>query len=598
MKANRFTILAAMVICALMALADTNFSLLPPRTAVQGQKFSITFRLTNGQGSTPAAPEIPNCRLLFGPSLTTMSSTQIINGQMTSTSNVDYTFTYLAEKEGTVTIPAVSISVGGKQLSSATHTFKILPPDQNAQQQQGYPQAPNQGSLNDKDKIDPSDMFVRISLNRSSVYEQEAVVVSVKVYTRYEISSFAISAQPTFEGFLSEELDVPSGTELEHYNGKNYYTAYLKKCIVYPQKSGQLTITSGKYDVTLVDYELVSNGFFQTRRPVEKHVVTESNNAHVNVKSLPTPAPAGYSGAVGSFTASVKMNPTELRTNEAASYIYTVEGTGNIKYLKTPALDLPAGIDQYTPKTDINANFTGDDMRGTYSVNYTLVPQEPGKFEIPSSNFIYFNPADKEYHTIALQAFDIKVAQGAATSTVTEQKSIAKGMTDILHIKQTPESLSREPEYAFRNWGYWLLYLGCTIFLIVLIAVYRRQLRLNADIRGRKLAKANSKANKRLKSARYAMERNESEKFYAELNKAMWGYLSDKLDIPASQLLRDNIGAKLTEYGLDAQSVDNTISILDECEMARFTPQHSHLEMSQIYSQAANAIKSIESVKH
>lgn len=597
MNRNRFTILAVMVICSILAFADTNFSLLPPRTAVQGQKFSITFRLTDGQGSTPAAPEIPNCKLLFGPSLTTMSSTQIINGQMTSSSNVDYTFTYLAEKEGTVTIPAVTISAGGKQLSSSAHSFTILPPDQNASQQPSYQQG-SQGSQSARDaKIDPSDMFVRISLNKSSVYEQEAVVVSVKVYTRYEISSFAITAQPTFEGFLSEELDVPSGTELEHYNGKNYYTAYLKRCIVYPQKSGQLTITSGKYDVTLVDYELVSNGFFQTRRPIEKHVVTESNNAHVNVKALPTPAPIGYGGAVGNFTASVKMNPTELRTNEAASYIYTVEGTGNIKYLKTPTLDLPAGIDQYTPKTDINASFTGSDMRGTYSVNYTLVPQEPGKFEIPASKFTYFSPADKEYHTIDLQAFEIKVAQGASTSTVTEQKSIAKGMTDILHIKPINSALTRQPRYIFQSTNYWLLYIGCTILLIALIVAYRRKLRLNADIRGRKLAKANSKAAKRLKAARQAMDRNESDRFYAELNKAMWGYLSDKLDIPASQLIRDNIGAKLSDYGLGQESVDNTIAILDECEMARFTPQHSHLEMSQIYNQAAQAIKSIENVK-
>lgn len=587
-----------MAICAMMAFADANFTLLPPRTAVQGQKFSITFRLSDGQGSTPAAPEIPNCRLLFGPSTTTMSSTQIINGQMSSSSSIDYTFTYLAEKEGTVTIPAVSVSVSGKTLSSSSHTFKILPPDQNAAAQQpGNPQDSQRSQPIREAKIDPSDMFVRISLNKTSVYEQEAIVVSVKVYTRYEISSFAISAQPTFEGFLSEELDVPGGTELEHYNGKNYYTAYLKRCIVYPQKSGQLTITSGKYDVTLVDYELVSNGFFQTRRPIEKHVVTESNNAHVTVKALPA-APVGYNGAVGSYTASVKMNPTELRTNEAASFIYTVEGTGNIKYLKTPTLDLPAGIDQYTPKTDINARFTGNDMRGTYSVNYTLVPQEPGKFEIPASKFIYFNPADKQYHTIDLQGFDIKVAQGAATSTVTEQKSIAKGMTDILHIKSSPATLSRQPHYVFQSLNYWLLYIGCALALIILIIVYRRQLRLNADIRGRKLAKANSKATKRLKAARNAMERHESERFYAELNKAMWGYLSDKLDIPASQLLRDNIGSKLTEYGLDKESVDNAIAILDECEMARFTPQHSHLEMSHIYSQAASAIKSIESVKH
>lgn len=586
-----------MLAVALSSWAETTFNLINPRTPIEGTKFTITFRLVNGSASSISAPEIPNCRLLYGPSTSTMSSTQIINGQMSSQQSIDYTFTYLAEKAGETTIPAVTVSANGKSLSSKPYKLKILPPDSNAGAGQGQGQGIPQGNANGgaQAKISPDDMFVRISLNRSSVYEQEAVVVSVKVYTRYEISSFQITAQPTFEGFLSEELEVPQGTEMEHYNGKNYYTAYLKKCIVYPQKAGQLTITSGKYDVTIVDYELVSNGFFQTRRPIEKRVVTESNTAKVNVTALPT-APAGYTGAVGDFKASVEMKPIELRTNEAASYIYKVEGTGNIKYLKTPTLDLPAGFDQYTPKTDINARFTGNDMHGTYTVNYTLVPQEPGKFEIDPSRFVYFNPRDKKYHTIDLQGFEVKVAQGMTTSAVTEQKTIAKGMTDILHIKVTGDNLTKTPTYLFRSGLYWLLYAAAAMLLIIVIYIYRRQLKLNADVKGRKLARANSKATKRLRLAKAAMNAKDTDKFYAELNRAMWGYLSDKLDIPSSQLLRDNIEQKLAQFGLSEEAIRQTIDILDQCEMARFTP-HSEAEMSQLYDQAVTTIKSIESTK-
>lgn len=586
-----------MLAVALSSWAETTFNLINPRTPIEGTKFTITFRLVNGSASSISAPEIPNCRLLYGPSTSTMSSTQIINGQMSSQQSIDYTFTYLAEKAGETTIPAVTVSANGKSLSSKPYKLKILPPDSNAGAGQGQGQGIPQGNANGgaQAKISPDDMFVRISLNRSSVYEQEAVVVSVKVYTRYEISSFQITAQPTFEGFLSEELEVPQGTEMEHYNGKNYYTAYLKKCIVYPQKAGQLTITSGKYDVTIVDYELVSNGFFQTRRPIEKRVVTESNTAKVNVTALPT-APAGYTGAVGDFKASVEMKPLELRTNEAASYIYKVEGTGNIKYLKTPTLDLPAGFDQYTPKTDINARFTGNDMHGTYTVNYTLVPQEPGKFEIDPSRFVYFNPRDKKYHTIDLQGFEVKVAQGMTTSAVTEQKTIAKGMTDILHIKVTGDNLTKTPTYLFRSGLYWLLYAAAAMLLIIVIYIYRRQLKLNADVKGRKLARANSKATKRLRLAKAAMNAKDTDKFYAELNRAMWGYLSDKLDIPSSQLLRDNIEQKLAQFGLSEEAIRQTIDILDQCEMARFTP-HSEAEMSQLYDQAVTTIKSIESTK-
>lgn len=599
MKKMRFNILLAMLTVALSSWADVTFALLNPRTPIQGAKFSITFRLTNGSTSSISAPEIPNCKLLYGPSTSTMSSTQIINGQMSSTQTIDYTFTYLAEKEGSVTIPTVTVSVSGKSLSSKPYNLKILPPDSNPVNSPA--QGSNQGGSSSKpsttatSKISADDMFVRISLNRSSVYEQEAIVVSVKVYTRYEISAFQITSQPTFEGFLSEELDVPQGTEMEHYNGKNYYTAYLKKCIVYPQKAGQLTITSGKYDVTVVDYELVSNGFFQTRRPIEKRVITESNTAKVNVTALPT-APAGFTGAVGDFKASVEMKPLELRTNEAASYIYKVEGTGNIKYLKTPTIDLPAGFDQYTPKTDINARFTGSDMRGTYTVNFTLVPQEPGKFEIDPTKFVYFNPHDKKYHTIDLQGFDVKVAQGTATSAVTEQKTIAKGMTDILHIKPVGTNLTQNPTRVLLSGMYWLLYAAAAMLLIIIFYIYRRQLKLNADVKGRKLARANKKATKRLRQAKAAMNAKDTDKFYAELNRAMWGYISDKLDIPSSQLLRENIEQSLLELGCTEEEVHETIDILDQCEMARFTP-HTEAQMSQLYDQAVATINQIESTK-
>ncbi len=596
----RFTLIIALIAIGLDASAQATFALLQPRTAIEGQKFTITFRLTNGQANAPQAPQLENCKFVYGPSTSTMSSTQIINGQMSSSTSIDYTFTYLAEKAGTITIPAVSISAGGKTLSSNPTQYTILPPDQSAQSQgSGSPSAMPGGAAPSKgtSQISADDMFVRISLNKSSVYEQEAVVATVKVYTRYEISSFQITSQPTFEGFLSEELDIPSGVEMEHYNGKNYYTAYLKKCIIYPQKAGTLTITSGKYDVTLVDYELVSNGFFQTRRPVEKHVVTQSNSAKLNVTALPEPRPASFNGAVGDFSASVEMKPTELRTNEAASYIIKVEGTGNIKYLKTPTLDLPPGIDQFTPKTDINARFTGSDMRGTYSVNYTLVPQDPGAFEIPERQFSYFNPKDKKYHTIDLRGFDIKVAQGAATMAVTEQKTIAKGMTDILHIKAATGSQLVRPSYDFRAWWYWMLYLIAAVALIVVIFIYRRQLRLQADVRGRKLARANKVAAKKFKAARAAMAAGEADKFYAELNRATWGYLSDKLGIPASQLLRSNIASQLSAYGVGEEAVSGILDILDQCEMARFTPQHSEAEMSELYRKAEGAVKAIENTK-
>lgn len=348
----------------------------------------------------------------------------------------------------------------------------------------------------------------------------------------------------------------------------------------------------------MVQYELVSNGFFQTRRPVEQQVVTQSNTATVNVIALPEPRPASFNGAVGDFSASVSMTPTELKTNEAASYIFNVKGSGNIKYLKAPTLDLPAGIDQYTPKTDIDAHFNGTTMGGTYKVTYTLVPQQPGNFEIPASEFTYFNPTTKKYTSIPLDGFNIKVAQGASTSAVAEQTAIQKGMTDILHIRPSdPQNQVREHEFTFRTSWYIALYALTVLSFIIVLIVYRRQLKLNADITGRKRARANKEATKRLKEARKKMDKGDWDAFHEALNGALWGYLSNKLGIPASGLVRDNIAEKLRDYGVDESTITDIISILDECEMARFTPQHDNAEMSDLYNKAAEAIKQIEDTK-
>jgi len=596
---KRFILFLLILGTALAASAQASFRLQAPRQVVEGNRFTLSFELRNGEANAPKAPELQNCKLLYGPSTSTMTSMQFVNGRQSSSTSITFTYTYRAEKAGTVNVPAVSINCDGKQLTAQAAKFTILPPDKTSPAHGGSGVDVNDYNTQTPDrKISADDLFVRVSLNKTTAYEQEAIIATVKVYTKYNISSFRATQQPTFEGFLSEELDVPQQVEQEHYNGQNYTTAILKRCIIFPQKSGKLTINSGKFEVTVVQYELVSNGFFQTRRPVEQQLVTQSNTATVNVIALPEPRPATFNGAVGDFSASVSMNPTEMKTNEAASYVFSVKGSGNIKYLKAPTIDLPAGIDQYTPKTDIDARFNGTSMAGTYKVTYTLVPQQPGNFEIPASEFTYFNPSTKQYTTIPLENFNIKVAQGASTSAVTEQTSIKKGMTDILHIRQSdPESQRHEHIFTFRTGWYVSLYVLTVLCFLIVIIVYRRQLKLNADITGRKRARANKEATKRLKLARKMMDKGEWDGFHEALNGALWGYLSNKLGIPASGLLRDNIADKLQEYGASETTIADIINILDECEMARFTPQHDNAEMSGLYDKAAEAIRQIENIK-
>ena len=598
----RFAILFLALLSSVVAFSQTSFKVVPPGNVIAGRNFSLTFRLTNGQTNAPKPPELQGCDLLYGPSVSTMSSSQYINGQMSSTTSVDYTYMYRATTPGKVTVPEITVNSGGKDYTSKSVSFEILPPDKQVQSQQGGQQSAPPVSAVDPSThrpgaVSPNDLFVRVSFSKTHALEQEAVMATIKVYTKYSITSFLVTQQPLFDGFLSEELPVNLEVNLENYNGQNYNTAVLKRLLLYPQKSGKLTVNSGKYDITIQQFELVNMGFFTTQRPVERQITTESNMASIEVTPLPEPKPAGFEGAVGSFTVSTDLQPELLRTNEAALYSYTIKGTGNIRYLKQPDVKFPASIDRYTPKTDIDARIVGANTTGTYRVDYTIVPQEAGKLVIPGTPFVYYDIDKKEYVTLDTRSYELNVAKGSSTSSVVEQREIDKSMHDILHIKPSTELPKKEISYIFHNGLYWLAFIIAIAILIAVAVIYRRQLKFNADVKGRKIARANRVVSKRLKSAREFMKAHENEKFYAELAKAMWGYISDKLSIAPSQLIRDNIASQLENYGASDQTVKDVLSVLDECEMARFTPQHSDQEVAQLYDQAVAAIKSLEDVK-
>lgn len=600
---KRFLFILLLIATAFTAVAQQpSFSLVQPRNVVEGRNFRLTFRLSDGEANPPSAPELNGCTLLYGPATSTMQSTQIVNGRMSSSSSIDYSFTYRADKAGTVSVPAVTVQCNGKALTSREATFQILPPDRNSTPQNGgRPQPDDVTPAGTPAQISADDLLVRVFFSKNSVYEQEPVVATIKVYTKYDISSFMVTTQPVFEGFLTEELPVNLETSMEHYNGQNYHTAVLKRLLLYPQKAGTLSVNSGKYDVTIVQYEQVNMGFFGTAsRPIERNVTTSSNAASLQVKALPQPQPADFCGAVGSFSVQTMLEPELMRTNEASTYSYIVKGTGNIKFLTPPTVDFPTGIDTYTPKTDISANIIGGgtNMSGTFRTDYTIVPQEVGNFVIKGVPFVYFDIESGAYKTAEVPDMPIKVLRGNGSAPAATQTAIDESIDDILHIRRTDISRqAAEIRYTFRSPLYWALYILAILALAGVLVVYRRNIRLEADVAGRRLAKAGRVASKRLKESKAYLDDHKNDLFYAALAKALWGYISDKLSIAPSQLTRDNVAEKLGSYGLDKDAIGEVLDVLDRCEMARFTPNDSDTEASDIYSKAESAIKSIEDVK-
>ncbi len=610
-----FSILTAvLLICGTLA-AQTSFQVIPPRNVIAGNRFAVTYRLSNGEGTSLNAPAISGCKLLNPqPGVSTSQSYQIINGQASSSSTVEYTFIYRAEKDGTFTIPAASIVVDGKKLTSQATKFTILPADPASGAQQGgggygygygggsqQQQSVHVDDLASQDDtsrpISKDDIFVRIILNKSHAYEQEAIECTIKLYTKFQrINSFMMTTPPTFDGFLIEEVDTQAALNaVENYNGQNYVTAVLKKCIIFPQKSGKLTISSGKYDLSVVQIERVSNGWFVSGRPVEREVHLQPYSSSVNITPLPEPRPAGFDNAVGQFTFESRLAPDKLKTGEAASLEYIVTGTGNIKYIHEPKPEIPDDFEQFTPKTDYRTRVSGSTVTGTMMVDYTIVPQSVGTFKIPEQKFVYFDPSKKAYVTLTAPGYNMEIAKGSGTTISAEQREIEARNTDILHIKTGDKHLSLAHEPVIFSWWYWTVAALLVVLLVVVIIVYGRQVRLNADVAGRRNARASKVARKRLREAEGFMKSRQPEKFYEAMLRAMWGYLGDKLSMPVSQLTRQNIFETLMERGVAEDAANRVLGVLDQCEMARYTPDSSsEASVEAVYNEATSSINELE----
>ena len=594
---------------AATAFAKVSFQLVPRQNVVAGTNFRITLRLTlenedmNNIGM-PKAPELTGCRLLSGPDATTSQvSESIINGRRSSMAVIDLVCTYRAQNKGKVKIPSVTINVGGKAYHTGESSFEILPPDPNAPQGNGgsaYPGAPTQQQQLPSSSA--KDFFVRVIFAKSSVYEQEGVIATTKMYVpndrKFGISAIEASKTPVYEGFLSDELERDQRTQIENYNGRNYLTIELSRVLLFPQKSGALKVTSGVYTLHIQEQTgYIRMHGFATPRIEEYSYTTPLAAGTINVKALPEPRPADFCGAVGSYEVSAALTPELLRTNESANYRLRFTGTGNVKYLTIPQVTFPATFDKYTPKADVHTVIQGQTYAGSYTVDYPLVPQEVGKYDIPAQTFSYFDLGKGKYVQLNVASIPVDVARGSGVVSTVEQKQVDVHMDDILHIHYLPAKTGTVAAPIFGSVWYWMLWGIVLLALISAVFIYRHHLKLASDVAGRRNARANRVANRRFKAAAACMKAHKDQEFYQELATALKGYLGDKLGIAPSQLISATISEKLGAYGASDETVAEVLDVLDECEMARFTPNRGETAMTDLYNRASAAIKAIEDVK-
>ena len=584
------------------------------KVVVAGQQFRVNYTLTTegDRGKDITFPETKDFDNIYGPTLSSQSSsTYIINGKSSSQSTNVYTYVVIAKSEGTFTLPAATIKVGNSEYKSNEIVIKVLPPDQaaaaanananansdNSDQQQG-------GQSSTSSSLSSSDVFVRVYASKSSVFENEGFLITFKLYTSVDISQVENMKFPEYEGFIAQEIDMPSNAQwsLENYNGRNYRVAVLKQTVLFPQRSGKITIPSGKFDFvvrvrTQRRQRSIFDDFFDMNEDVKRTVM--SSPVSIDVKPLPPGKPASFTGAVGDYKMTSTISTNQLKTNDALTLKIAISGTGNIKLIKNPEVTFPNDFDIMDPVVTSNTKVSSAGVFGTKTIEYNAIPRYGGDFTIPKSELSYFDLKTGTYKTLTTDEYSLHVEQGEAGSNnipvvnATNKEDIRFLGKDIRYIK-TESIHFYKNDFFFGTFQYLLFYIIPALFFLVFFLIYRKQVAQNANIALVRTKKANKVASKRLKMADKYLKENKSEQFYDETLKAVWGYLSDKLNIPVSALTKDNVDANLMKYGVTESIIKDFRDILDTAEFARFAPAQASGRMDELYKATVQAIDKME----
>ena len=612
---RKYIFLILMISASLQMFAKEEVTLRAsaPEVVVNGDQFRLTYTVNSQDVKDFLAPQAKGFDVLMGPSRSQQSNTQIINGKVSSSRSITYTYILMAVSEGTFNIPSASIEVDGEKIFSNPLTIKVLPKDkEDANSNQG-----NSGisSRNQKSsgRITDNDLFVLATASKTKVHEQEAILVTYKAYTTVDLRQL-LGKMPDQQGFYVQEVELPNQKtfKLEHYKGRNYNTVVYRQYVLFPQKAGRLEIPAVTFDAVVAQRVAVSDdpfeAFFNGGGYVEVNKKIVAPKVVINVEPLPS-KPEGYSGGVGTFTMKSDISTTELKANEAVTIKLTINGTGNMKLVSAPEVKFPHDFEIYDPKIDDNYQLTADGLSGTKTIEYLAIPRHAGNFTVPPIEFKYFDIKSESYKTLKTDAYTLKVNKGDGSSAnqqviadFTNKESVKVLGTDILFIKTGDSALMQKGKYFFGTTAYYLWYIIPFVLFIVFVVIYRKQAVENANVARVKTKKANKVATKRMKLAGKLLSENKVNEFYDEVLKALWGYISDKLNIPVSKLSRDNIEAELAGHGVSEELIKEFIGALSECEFARYAPGNQNEAMDKVYSASVDVISkmenSIKTLKH
>ena len=536
-----------------------------------GDVFKLTYSISSKDNFSITGIQRPTYQEFSFVRESNGESHQYINGN--AKHSFEYTLFLKANKKGTFKITPATFVTANSETKSSFFTVQV-------------------GASDPKSNIAPpknSNLFTRIDVSNKNPYKGEVVLVTYKIYSRFGNLSLDDYDYSMTDGVWTEELDPGNKgwpSKQENIKGDTYNVFTLKKEIVFPQKTGKISIEA--FDITA----RVNRSFFNQGSVIE----VQSNTQVLTVKALPNNDPLSFESQVGKdYKLDVTYSTTELKTNEPIDLKIKISGKGNLKQLNAPELKFPTDFEVFDPETKNNVKVSSSGLSGNKEFNYLIIPRHHGIFDIEPIEFSYFNTATGKYITLTSEAVTVAVLKGddqdLNLTSSGNKEDVELLSNEIRHIEHETE-LTPLNEFFFGTTNYYLA-LGSPLLLFILfffIKINTGKEKNEAELTHKNASKS---ALARLSKAEKYLKNNNDSEYFEELHNAIDGYLSHKFKIPVSELNKKRIEEQLTKISIDVSTITALLRVLKDCEMARFAPL-SHSDAEKTLTTTKTLINKIE----
>ena len=598
------TLLMAFGVTVAAADEKVSFEVKAPMVVAKGEAVRVEFTLNASPDEDSfKAPSFEGFDVIAGPAFSQGSSIQIVNGQMTRSSNYTITYVLLPQQEGNFTIGAASVRVGKSEYRTKSLPIEVV--DEGAGASGGKRETPQSGQQADvQQQVGKDDILLRMILSRTTAFKGEPIRATLKLYYRVNLRGDNGTKFPSFNGFWAQEIEQEPQPQRERYNGKVYETQVIKEYLLYPQQSGELTIEPAELNVIAQVMVQSANPdpFFGGGHEVyDVRRSLRTAPVKVTVRDLPAGAPGSFGGAVGKFTMASNLPSTELAANSGATFTIKISGTGNLSFVQAPKLTLPSSFEQYNVKTTESMKTTAAGTTGYRQFEYPFIARAEGEYEIAPVEFTFFDPDTKQYITLSTSRMPLNVTPdtggGSSQQVMTglSKEDVKLLGQDIRFIKLGRGNLQRRA----------MPFMGSTLYFVLLTAIVglfggayvalRKRIRDRQNVVLMRGKRANKVAVQRFRAAAKFMKEENRHAFYEEMLRALWGYMSDKFNIPVANLTKENVREELHKRGVPQELSQCFSEIISRCDEAQYSPLGG-ARMSDVYNEGVDFISKLESV--